>query len=264
LAQSNQKVKPIADSPIARTGVEAKKPAITVLVWPLDVSAERQAELYAILTPGERAKADRLRRSSVKQRFTVSRAVTRELLASYCGCTPGEIRFGASAFGKPHLTHPLPGVAFNHSHTVAYGALALGEVGKIGLDIEVLRPSVDDLAESIFTPGEAAQLSTVSGSDRVRVLFRAWVAKEAYLKATGEGLSGGLTSLELDLTVTADIRPLAIRGAPASLANWQFHAFDVGETVVGAVAIEADGPVDVDVRHISAEQSPACSLLLAS
>jgi phosphopantetheinyl transferase len=37
----------------------------------------------------------------------------------------------------------------------------------------------------------------VAAPDRARSLLRAWTSKEAILKATGEGLPGDMTSLEV-------------------------------------------------------------------
>jgi len=124
-------------------------------------------------------------------------------------------------------------------------------VARIGVDIEAVRPEFGDLEESTFTSRELAQFSAFPHAVKSLVFFRAWVAKEAYLKATGEGLEGGLTSLELDLTSSQDVRPRAIGGDTSNLSSWKFQGFDVGEAIVGAVAIESESRVDVSIQHIN-------------
>jgi 4'-phosphopantetheinyl transferase len=90
----------------------------------------------------------------------------------------------------------------------------------------------------------------------MHTFFRGWVAKEAYLKATGEGLAGGLKSLELDLSIGPNISATAIRGSTTELSKWQFRGFDLLDTIVGAVAIEAsDTAIEVAIRFVDAEKS---------
>lgn len=231
--------------------------AVTIVVWPLAVSAARLEYLGALLSTEERDRVDRIRREAAAREFVVSRGVARELLALVCGASPADIRFGAGRHGKPYIEAPLPAPGFNLSHSGGYGALAVGPAVRIGLDIEAVRATVGDLAGSVFTPHEADRYARSAPGVRMRIFFRAWVAKEAYLKATGDGLAGGLTSLELDLTDSTDIRPLAIRGNAQALGAWQFRGFDVADSIVGALAVEgADTSLAVRILHIDAEQPP--------
>jgi len=226
----------------------------TVTIWPLAVSAARLAALRDVLSEDERAHVGKMRLETAAQEFIVGRGMTRELLAANCGCAPGDIAFATGKHGKPRLEYPSADLAFNLSHSGGYCALAMGPAGRIGVDIEALRPTVGDLAKSVFTPRESALYEAIPQADRMRAFFRGWVAKEAYLKATGEGLAGGLKSLELDLTAHPEIRPLAIHDDAAEPRKWQFDAFDVLETIVGAVAVEAATNLKILIRHIQAEE----------
>ena len=228
---------------------------VTVTIWPLAVSAARLDTLRALLSPAEQVRAGRIQRETVAREFIASRGVVRELLALECGCAPGDIAFGTAAHGKPYFERPSPPFAFNISHSGGYCALAIGAVARVGVDIEAVRATVGDLASSVLAPNEAAQYAALPPAERMRAFFRCWVAKEAYLKATGEGLAGGLKSLELAMTADAAVRPVAIRGDAAALAAWRFTGFEVGEAIVGAVAIESSDPVEVCIRYIDAEQT---------
>lgn len=227
---------------------------ITVMVWPLAVSAGRLAALQGGLSPDERERAGRIKLESVAREFIVGRGVARELLASACGCAPAEIVLAAGRRGKPQLASPASRLTFNLSHSGGYCALAIGAFPTIGVDIETLRDTVGDIAKNVFSAREAAQYALVPPPDRMRVFFRGWVAKEAYLKATGDGLAGGLQSLELDLTAGPEIRPIAIGGDTEAARSWRLEGFDVAETIVGAVAVETGGrDVTIRVRRIEAE-----------
>ena len=230
---------------------------ITVTIWPLAVSAARLEALRAVLSPEEQARANRISAESVARDFVAGRGMARELLAFECGCEPHAIAIGTGVRGKPYLEHPSLPFAFNLSHSGGYCALAVGDVTSLGVDIEAIRPTIGDFASSVFSPREAAQYAAIDDANRMRTFFRGWVAKEAYLKATGEGLAGGLKSFELNLTCGLEINPVAIRGDTIALAKWQFRGFDVLDTIVGAVAVESGGPMaEIRVRHVEAERNP--------
>jgi 4'-phosphopantetheinyl transferase len=180
----------------------------------------------------------------------------RELLAVECGCEPHAIAIGRGARGKPYLEHPSLPLAFNLSHSGGYCALAVGVFPHIGVDIEAVRGTVGNIAKNVFTVREAETYAALAPADRMRVFFRGWVAKEAFLKATGEGLAGGLKSIELDLSAESKINAIAIRGDATALANWRFRGFDVSETIVGAVAVQTDAPqIELNVSFVDPERS---------
>jgi 4'-phosphopantetheinyl transferase len=229
---------------------------VTISVWPLAVSAARLAALKSVLSDDEKERAGRFKLETAAREFVISRGITRELLAAACGCTATEIVLTIGPRGKPRLVIPPSPLTFNLSHSSGYCALAVGAVSAIGVDIEALRDTVGDVAKNVFSVREAEHYATVAPADRTRVFFRGWVAKEAYLKATGEGLGGGLKSLELDPTANTDIRPLAIGGDQTAPRAWCFHGFDVTDSIVGAIAIKTDGQdFEVQIRRIDAEKT---------
>ena len=61
-----------------------------------------------------------------------------------------------------------------------------------------MRPisNIVSLAKRFFTEKEASYLESLSPQEKIETFFRFWTAKEAYLKATGEGL-GGLDNIEV-------------------------------------------------------------------
>jgi 4'-phosphopantetheinyl transferase len=231
---------------------------VTVTIWPLAVTGPRLEALHAVLSADEQARAGKTRVESAAREFIVSRGVARELLAAACGCAPGDIAFATGRHGKPLLERPLSAPSFNLSHSGGFCALAIGSYPHLGVDIEEIRPTVGDLARSVLTPREAVLYAAIEEADRMRAFFRAWVAKEAYLKATGDGLAGGLTSFELDITDGPEIRASAIRGDTVELSKWRFQGFGVSETIVGAVAVETGGrEAEIVFRFINSDPTVA-------
>ncbi|MBN9265582.1 MAG: 4'-phosphopantetheinyl transferase superfamily protein, partial [Hyphomicrobium sp.] len=107
---------------------------------------------------------------------------------------------------------------------------------------------------NVFSERELGLYAAIVPGDRTRAFFRSWVAKEAYLKATGDGLAGGLQSLETEPIADASIRPIAIGGDAGALRSWWFEGFDVSGGIVGAVAVDAGGAaIDFRLRRIDPE-----------
>lgn len=93
-------------------------------------------------------------------------------------------------FGKPYLPG---GPCFSISHSGKYAVCAVADA-ELGVDIEAPRENVARLAARFFTPAEA--LGIAQSSDPDKLFCEMWVKKESYLKATGTGLMGSLSSFE--------------------------------------------------------------------
>lgn len=119
------------------------------------------------------------------------RAVAREV-----GADPAELRFAYSESGKPSLPD---GPRFSLAHSDAHALLALSMGADVGADLELVRPDVAEpsVAESFFSPAEQATLAALPPPERLRRFFDLWTLKEAYLKATGAGITppGALAEL---------------------------------------------------------------------
>jgi 4'-phosphopantetheinyl transferase len=140
----------------------------------------------------ERVRAERFRFERDRRRFRATRQTLRWILGSYCGCSPESIRFGYGRAGKPHLVGSELG--FNLSHSGGRALLAVVSRGAVGIDLEEVRPIGDPLgiAEHYFSPIELAELKRISlrsPSLLRHAFFQCWTRKEAYLKASGAGLS---------------------------------------------------------------------------
>lgn len=92
-------------------------------------------------------------------------------------------RLGAERFGR---TTVGDGMDCSISHSHEYTVCAVTDQGKIGVDIEKVRPvDLHDFYACMDTDDrEAIQAST----DKERAFFRFWTKKESVLKADGRGL----------------------------------------------------------------------------
>ncbi len=217
-----------------------------VHVWRanLDLNPEQIEALLATLSPPEQERANRFHFSHDRRHFIAARGILRNILARYLGMAPEKLHFGYSDRGKPYLetTSASGMVQFNVSHSQGTALYAVTLGSDIGIDLEATRP-VDhhNLAKRFFSPTEAATLAMLPPESQPAAFFRAWTSKEAYLKATGEGLAGGLGSVEISINPDSPPQLLNIGGNPYLTERWSLQELKPGPGFTAAVAVE--GPI---------------------
>jgi phosphopantetheinyl transferase len=72
---------------------------------------------------------------------------------------------------------------------------------EIGVGVEMIGqlPKLSDIARRCFCRQEAAELISLSSNQRELGFFLAWMRKEAYVKAIGDGLFAPLKSVRVTL-----------------------------------------------------------------
>ena len=122
----------------------------------------------------------------------------RRTLSRYAPVAAAEWRFRRSDRGRPFIDPQLPGpLFFSLSHTHGLVACAVSRDEAIGLDVERIREPLtpDDVGDLVLTADELAQIEACSPPGRTTRLIELWTLKEAYLKATGRGLSDVIKQL---------------------------------------------------------------------
>jgi len=185
-------------------------PVDRVDVWRLCLDQPSEADgIASPLSPDEMARADRFHFARDRTRFVRCRSALRRLLASYLGAPAAEIRFEYSTSGKPQLApeQNSRGLHFNVSHSADMALIAVGSDLRLGVDIEKIRDDVEAaaLAERFFSPRERAGLRALPAHLLVQGFFACWTRKEAFLKATGTGLSFPLA--EFSVSTHPDVAP---------------------------------------------------------
>lgn len=136
--------------------------------------------------PAEHERCQRLLFDQHRRRQKVACALLRRLLSMHLARPAHELVWQKAEHGKPYLADGS--CAFNLTHSEDVAALAVGS-GEVGLDVEDRRRRVDffALGKRFFAPPEAAELE--KSDDPRRLFFEIWTAKEAYIKALGDGLT---------------------------------------------------------------------------
>lgn len=188
---------------------------------------ERDVSPYLPYASAERRESvARFRHVSDKNRSLWAELFARQRLAEAAGVPPLEVEIAHDGKGKPFWKGGSLFVSLSHSGS--YIAAAVGRE-PVGVDVEKKRKAAPAVAKRWFRPEENALLETLSEPERTRLFFRLWTMKEAALKYAGEGLSGGLETVDCLSLIEA-----ARSGAEDELAGRSF-ALD-GDATVSVVA----------------------------
>ncbi len=196
-------------------------------VWYADTGAQSYGALavryFDLLDESERTRAARLHFEHDRRDFLAAHALRRLCLAHYLGCEPPSLRFTATGNGKPQLADvpaQLP-LEFNLSHTRGLVACAVTLGRACGVDVERVRPMHDmaGVARTVFSDAERTFLAAAGEKTRESAFFALWTLKEAYVKATGLGMTAPLQRIAIDpveLCVRDDSR------VPTAEGGWIF------------------------------------------
>lgn len=179
------------------------------------------AEEVHLLSEDERAHADKFHSVTARAAFVMGRSGVRRAAAIYTGIEPQDLVVAPSSSGKPHFANAA--IHFNLSHSGGTVVAAFSG-SPVGIDIESRGRCRDFLgiADRFFHPDEAADIRQSPDEDQ---FLRLWTGKEAMLKLSGDGLSGGLSEARPREDGTGTLRGQEIR-----LARFSF------DRIVGAVA----------------------------
>jgi 4'-phosphopantetheinyl transferase len=193
-------------------------------------------DFYRSLSPEEQQRAAAFRFERDKTFFVIGRGLLRSLLGWYVSCAPEHIRFKYGTKGKPALAYSKSKVHFNLAYSAGRVLYAVSEDCELGVDLELVRPLSDiaSIAKHFFSPTEYQDLFSVPGDKRTEAFFNCWTRKEAYVKATGYGLSVPLNRSEVSLSPREPTGFLKIEGETVS--KWGLFHLEPAAGYVGALA----------------------------
>ena len=211
-----------------------------VHVWRADLAAVSD-DVGDSLSDDERARAERFASARDGERWRRGRGLLRVLLGRYLRREPGSLRFAVGEHGKPALagddaspTHAANAahMSFNISHSGALALYAFSATGAVGVDVEVARRAIDEVAVAARTLGKPAaeRLQALDPAARRREFLSAWTRHEAELKCLGTGIGGAAAAppepralwvLELAVGQNA-AAAVACERAPSQLRRWRW------------------------------------------
>jgi 4'-phosphopantetheinyl transferase len=209
-----------------------------VHVWALELDAPPPPGHAGWLAPDERRRADRFHFERDRRRFVAARTLLRELAGGYLGIAPHELRFAYGPTGKPALA--ACGLGFNLSHSDELALFAFARGRELGIDVERERelPDAGEIASRYFSPAERGAWARLPHEERPRAFFRCWVRKEAFIKATGDGLSRPLDSFDVTLAPGEPARLLRLAEEPDAAERYWLEELAPAAGFAAALAVK--------------------------
>jgi 4'-phosphopantetheinyl transferase len=220
-----------------------KFPVNRVDIWKIDLNqAAAENPGASVLSVDEQERASRFRFEKDRVHFARCRSALRNLLAAYLTIPPDEIYFESQPGGKPQLAAAQNpnALQFNVSHSGGVALIAIGSEHRLGVDIEKMRRDVnaEALADRFFSLRERAGLKTLPDDLRVLGFFACWARKEAFLKATGTGLSFPLADFSVTTHPDHDPKLEEVRGNFEAGKLWFLKDLGVGDDHRATIAVE--------------------------
>jgi 4'-phosphopantetheinyl transferase len=165
-----------------------------VRIWSIrtSVSAYIAGRLARNLSVDEFARADRFGFPHLRTTFIAARGALRLILGRCLHVPAADLHFAYMSAGKPFLP-ARPSVQFNVSHSGDLALIAMASGSAIGVDVEQIRvfPHMEQVARQSFRAQDFAKWVQLPVGAREQEFYRMWTRREAYGKATGEGLAAG-------------------------------------------------------------------------
>ena len=155
------------------------------------------------------------------------------------GCLAQEIQFSYGDRGKPYIQDS--DIYFNLAHSQDLAIYAICGDREVGIDLEYINPECDfeSIARRYFLRSEQQIIKKLQNQNldlARRAFYRAWTLKEAYGKATGQGIAN-----ILDLVDVSQL--LEISGD---------KTLQIGDWTIKLLAHELDSELDIDVNYVAA------------
>ena len=204
-----------------------------VWVAPLDGPPPVLDRLTAVLSPAERRRAEAYHSAADARRFSAARGWLRHVLGAVLGLEPAAVPVSEDP-GKPRLLLGDP-PRFNVSHAGELAVVAVASF-EVGVDVEHARSGRrwSDLVPLTCSPREAGALAELPEDEREEAFLSVWTAKEAYLKATGDGLAVPPDPVVVGRPTPQGHTPVRVDGEP----RWWVRPVRPADGYVGAVAAE--------------------------
>lgn len=214
-----------------------------VHVWfaKLDLSDSQLHSFYEILNETEAQKSERFHFERHRVRYIVSHGILRKILSLYLNIPPQALRFRSGVHGKPSLdlNQGNDVLHFNMARSGSFAIYAITRLNQVGVDIEKMRSNVDfdQIVRQYFSAEELESYRKLPAENHQVAFYHGWTRKEAYIKATGDGLHHRLDQFSVSINPKDTARLISIAGNPQAAHEWTLHGIDPAPGYVAALAV---------------------------
>jgi len=201
------------------------------------------------LSEDERRRATDFRFACHRERFVLSHAFTRWVLAAYLNVHPREVPLIHSSTGKPCVasgaTAAGESLGFNLAHCATHAVVAVAPTIFVGVDVEHHQGDLDvpGIAERYFARSEAEMLRALPRTQADANFLRLWTCKEAFVKAIGLGLVYPLNRFVVSEVERGKLEYSQVESAYGPASSWSLGTLMPTLGCYVAVAVRLIGAV---------------------
>ena len=207
----------------------AREDEVSLVHVDLTDNMQHESAAFALLDSDERNRANRFDSRRARRNFVLCRSALRVNLCRLLQCENHDLRFTSVRNERPRaiVQGSEVSIGFNVSHTSGHGLLAFAEKGRIGVDIEHwnVRHDIDGEIRKVFSPSERRRLKREPASSKTETFLLLWTAKEAFIKAIGEGFRADTTAFTVPERLLDGEKRAVTRFEPLSSATWELRTY---------------------------------------
>ena len=160
------------------------------------LSTQHAQTLQKILSPIEAEHLLQFKNKNAQFVNLITRAISRLILSKYTDTEAEKLSFVRTSLGKPSLEANKNSISFNLSHNNQLIVMAVCVNDNIGCDIEnpARKVNITSITRRYFSNEERNEITQLGEIQQRQRFFQYWTLKEAFVKATGKGISLGLDS----------------------------------------------------------------------
>ena len=194
---------------------------------------------WRVLDEAEQTQARKFKNALLHKRYVEIHGRLRNVLAQTLNESPEKIRIKKAEHGKPYLPD-YPELVFNLSDTADRLAIAVGWNCQLGVDIEICKQRINlsGLVDKCFAEEEAAYWANLQEAQKNLEFYRFWTRKEAFVKATGHGISLGLNHCVINPGNPTEF--LRIPDVCGNASAWYVLDIDLGEGIYSALVADKE------------------------
>lgn len=210
-----------------------------VFIYIVDLSKCKRdvSQFWECFSDEERSKAKKYYTSNLSERYIISHGILRYILSYYTTQYPNNIEFIYNKYGKPFLKNKNIQFNMSHSHEMISYIVALDH--KVGVDIELHnnRLNIEELSDLVFTPAECESFITLEDKAKLKFFYDLWTKKESLIKASGQGLSYPINTIEA-MTLSSGEKIFLDNKDDKLKQGWYYFPLEIIPDYSGSIAIE--------------------------
>ena len=218
-----------------------------VHVWraSLDLPGLDLEALQWTLAVDELQRAQRFKFRVERDRFIAGRGLLRVILGKYLRLHPRQVPLSYGSHGKPLLDTrgTYPTLFFNLSHSRGLALFSVSQGRANGVDLEYIPRNIDcfEIGDRFLSPREINVLRSLSQPIQQAAFISCWARKEAYLKATGEGLSVEMDQFEVTGSHGELVLHFRTGDGLAEASRWTLQDLPIEQGYRAALCVEGHG-----------------------